>query len=177
MQIKIKKLKENAILPTYGSGDAAGADLYACIDDDYYAVKREDTRDEKGNPVLDDNGNRIIRKYIEMEPGQTRMIATGIAMAIPKGYVGLIFARSGLASKKGLAPANKVGVIDADYRGEIKVALHSHLQDRSWASNRVYDGDRIAQIVIVPYQMAEWELCEDLDETERGAGGFGSTGK
>ncbi len=146
MNVRIKKLYEKAIVPTYGTPYAAGADLYACIDE-----------------------------TIEIKPGETKMVGTGIAMEIPDGYVGLVFARSGLACKKGLAPANKVGVIDSDYRGEIKVALHNH--NGSGEALPVEAGERIAQISIVPYLKAEFELADELEETDRGEKGFGSTGK
>ncbi len=143
MNLKIQKLNPNALLPTYGSTDAAGADLYACID---------------------------TEKTIA--PGETLLVSTGIAMAIPTGYVGLIFARSGLACKRDLAPANKVGVIDSDYRGEIMVALHNHgKQNRT-----IEPAERIAQIAIMPVSQPTFELSESLDETQRGQGGFGSTG-
>ena len=141
--MNIKKLNEQAIVPTYGSAYAAGADLYAC---------------EEGE--------------VTVNPGETRLIHTGIAMEIPEGLVGLIYARSGLASKRGLAPANKVGVIDSDYRGEIMVALHNH----STAPQTVAKGERIAQIVFAPYYAAEFTVVEELSDTVRGAGGFGSTG-
>lgn len=141
--INIKKLDEKAILPTYGSEYAAGADLYACMD----------------APVT-------------IEPGQTVMIHTGLAMEIPAGYAGLIYARSGLASKKGLAPANKVGVVDPDYRGEFMVALHNH----SLTAAAVEPGERIAQLVITPYITADFNPVDELTDTVRGAGGFGSTG-
>ncbi len=143
-KMNIKKLCDNATIPTYGSACAAGADLYACTD-----------------------------KEITIAPSETVLIHTGIAMAIPDGYVGLIYARSGLASKKGLAPANKVGVIDSDYRGEIMVALHNH----GISAQTVAHGERIAQIVFAPYYAADFEVVDDLDETARGIGGFGSTGK
>jgi len=143
MKVKIKKLCPEAIMPSYQSKSAAGADLYAANDSEV-----------------------IIKK------GQTVLIKTGIAMQIPEGYVGLIYARSGLATKIGLAPANKVGVIDSDYRGEIMVALHNHSDSDAIVSK----GERIAQIVIAPYLTAEFEEGE-LEDTERGAGGFGSTGK
>ena len=146
MNVRIKKLSEKAIGPTYGTPYAAGADLYACIDE-----------------------------TIEIKPGETKMVGTGIAMEIPDGYVGLVFARSGLACKKGLAPANKVGVIDSDYRGEIKVALHNH--NGSGDALPVEAGERIAQISIVPYLKAEFELADELEETDRGEKGFGSTGR
>ncbi len=141
--VPIQRLDSRAKLPAYGSADAAGADLYALADD----------------PV-------------EIAPGTTVLIHTGLAAAIPQGCVGLIFARSGLASKQGLAPANKVGVIDADYRGEIMVALHNHSQE----TRTVQHGDRIAQLAIVPYITADFQERDTLDETDRGAGGFGSTG-
>ncbi len=144
MKVEIKKVREGAVIPRYGSEYAAGADLYACTD-----------------------GEVIIAA------GETKVIPTGIALAIPVGYAGLIYARSGLATKSGLAPANKVGVVDSDYRGEVMVALHNH----SAESRAVNRGDRIAQLVIAPYLTAEFEECEDLSKTERGAGGFGSTGK
>jgi dUTP pyrophosphatase len=142
--MNIKKLNNNARLPSYGSEFAAGADLYACLDED-----------------------------VTIEPSQTLLIHTGLAMEIPVGLVGLIYARSGLASKKGLAPANKVGVIDSDYRGEIMVALHNH----STEPRTISDGERIAQIVFAPYYAAEFNLVDELGDTTRGTGGFGSTGK
>ena len=142
--MNIKKLNDKAHLPSYGSEFAAGADLYACIESD-----------------------------ITIEPAQTVLIHTGLAMQIPEGLVGLIYARSGLASKKGLAPANKVGVIDSDYRGEVMVALHNH----GAVPQTVSDGERIAQIVFAPYYAAEFYVVDELDDTLRGAGGFGSTGK
>lgn len=142
-QVNIKKLNENAVIPTYGSEYAAGADLYACTDEN-----------------------------IVIMPGETKLIHTGLAMEIPKGYAGLIYARSGLATKKGLAPANKVGVVDADYRGEVMVALHNH----SGGEAVVEHGERIAQLVIAPFLTAEFVTCDELEDTVRGAGGFGSTG-
>lgn len=142
-KINIKKLKSNAVIPTYGSEFSAGADLYACID-----------------------------QTIDIEPHTTVLIKTGISMEIPEGYAGLIYARSGLASKKGLAPANKVGVVDADYRGEIMVALHNH----SEVTASIENGERIAQMVITPFLKAEFNLVDELSETLRGSGGFGSTG-
>jgi dUTP pyrophosphatase len=145
MKLRIKKLNPNATIPSYGTDYAAGADLYACIDE----------------PV-------------SIGCGETKMIGTGIAMEIPTGYVGLVFARSGLACKKGLAPANKVGVIDSDYRGEIKVALHNH--NGFGDALTVEAGERIAQISIVPYLKAEFDVVDNLEDTERGEGGFGSTG-
>lgn len=142
-QIHVKKLNENAILPTYGSAYAAGADLYACMD----------------APVT-------------IAPGETVMMHTGLAMEIPAGFAGLIYPRSGMASKRGLAPANKVGVVDPDYRGEFMVALHNH----GTAEQTVEPGERIAQLVIAPYITADFEVVEELSDTVRGAGGFGSTG-
>ena len=141
--VNIKKLKANAALPVYSSAAAAGADLRACLEEDV-----------------------IIR------PGKTEMISTGLAMEVPEGYAGLIYARSGLASKRGLAPANQVGVIDSDYRGEIMVALHNHSEEAAVISH----GERIAQLIITPYLTAEFTEKEVLEETERGFGGFGSTG-
>ena len=143
-QIRVKKLDERAKLPTYGTDFAAGADLYALCDAD-----------------------------VVIEPHKTVMVHTGLAMEIPEGYAGLIFARSGLASKKGLAPANKVGVVDPDYRGEFMVALHNHTDEIKSIEN----GERVAQLVIVPFLKAEFSLADELCETERGEGGFGSTGR
>jgi dUTP pyrophosphatase len=142
-KVCIKILDDKATLPTYGSADAAGADLYANI---------------KENETL--------------LPHETKLISTGVAMAIPKGLMGLIFARSGLASKRGLAPANKVGVVDADYRGEIMVALHNHSEQEQTIEPK----ERIAQMVFVPYIKGIFEVVDNLDDTTRGAGGFGSTG-
>ena len=144
MELKIKKLHPKAILPTYGSAGAAGADLYAL---------------PEGDPIT-------------IDPGETVFIHTGLSMAIPEGYVGLNFARSGLASKKGLAPANKVGVIDSDYRGELMVALHNH----SAEARVVEPGERVAQFLVMPVVTARFVEVDTLDDTERGAGGFGSTG-
>lgn len=142
--IKVKKLKEQAVIPTYGSAEAAGADLYACL-----------------------------REPVTIMPGRTAFIPTGLAMELPVGYVGLIYARSGLACKKGLAPANKVGVIDSDYRGEFIVALHNHGSE----PQTVASGERIAQLVISPVFTPGFTETEELSNTERAAGGFGSTGK
>lgn len=141
--VSVKLLDPRAKMPSYGSVDAAGADLYAVTD----------------GPVT-------------IAPGQTVLIHTGLALAIPQGFVGLVYARSGLATKQGLAPANKVGVIDADYRGELMVALHNH----SGEMRTVEHGDRIAQLVIAPYLTAQFIQQEELDDTVRGEGGFGSTG-
>lgn len=143
MKVNIKKLNDNAILPKYGSAFSAGADLYACLDE----------------PVV-------------IEPGEAVLIHTGWAMEIPEGYAGLIYARSGLAAKKGLAPSNKVGVVDADYRGEIMVSLFNHSKEQ----RVVEHGERIAQLVIAPFIAADWNETDELSETVRAGGGFGSTG-
>ena len=142
--IPVKILRQGAMLPTYGSAEAAGADLYACLEKD-----------------------------VTIAPGQTVFIPTGLAMAVPKGCAGLIYARSGMACKRGLAPANKVGVIDSDYRGEIIVALHNHGSE----GRTVTHGERIAQMIITPVLTPAYELAESLEDTARGGGGFGSTGK
>lgn len=142
--VRVKILRENAKLPTYGTCEAAGADLYACLE----------------NPV-------------EILPGQTLAIPTGIALEVPRGCAGLIYARSGMACKRDLAPANKVGVIDSDYRGEIIVMLHNHGND----PQEVAPGERVAQFVITPVFTPGFCLVEDLSETVRGTGGFGSTGR
>ena len=144
MQIAVKKLRKEAILPTFGSKEAAGADLYACLE----------------APVT-------------VEPGKTAFIPTGLAMELPVGYVGLIYARSGLACKRGLAPANKVGVIDSDYRGEFIVALYNHGEQPQVIS----PAERIAQLVVTPVLMPEYVETDSLSDTKRGEGGFGSTGK
>ena len=141
--INVKKLDERAILPTYGSAYSAGADLYACLDE-----------------------------AVTIPPQEAVLIHTGLAMEIPEGFVGLVFARSSMGAKRNLAPANKVGVIDSDYRGEIKVVLHNHGD----IDQVVMPGERIAQLAIVPYLTAEFEECTSLSDTERGEGGFGSTG-
>ena len=142
-QVKIKKLKEEAVIPTYGSSFSAGADLYACID-----------------------------QVVEIKPQETKLISTGLALEIPVGYAGLIYARSGLATKRGLAPANKVGVVDSDYRGEVMVALHNH----SDQVQTIEPKERIAQLVITPFLKADFIEADILEDTERGIGGFGSTG-
>lgn len=141
--IRVKKLKQGAVLPTYGSAGAAGADLYACLEAD-----------------------------VVIAPGQTAFIPTGLAMEIPRNCAGLIYARSGLACKRDLAPANKVGVVDSDYRGEFMVALHNHGSQ----SQTVSHGDRIAQLVITPVLTPGYCEAEALSDTMRAAGGFGSTG-
>lgn len=145
VKIRIKRLSEGAVLPVYGSEYAAGMDLYALADSD---------------------------EGIRIAPGETVLIHTGIAMEIPDGYAGFVYARSGLASKKGLAPANKVGVIDADYRGEIMVAIHNH----GTMTQTVGQNERIAQMVIAPCVIADFEEAAELSDTVRGKGGFGSTG-
>ena len=143
IQLKVKKLLPEAKLPAYGSEFAAGADLYA----------------------LSENPIRIA-------PQETAIVHTVLAVEIPEGYVGLVFARSGLATKKGLAPANKVGVIDSDYRGELRVALYNHTK----YVQTVEPFERVAQFVIMPYVAAQFEEAEELSDTVRGEGGFGSTG-
>ena len=143
-KVAVKKLRPGAKMPTFGSREAAGADLYACLEE----------------PVT-------------IEPGKTVFLPTGLSMALPKGYVGLVYARSGLACKQGLAPANKVGVIDSDYRGEFMIALHNH----STEPRVVKHGDRIAQLVVTPVIQPNYYEADTLDETSRGTGGFGSTGK
>lgn len=142
-QVKIKKLDDRAVTPSYGSEYAAGFDLYAVLDED-----------------------------ITIKSGETYLVKTGLAMEVPVGYAGMIFARSGLATKKGLAPANKVGVVDSDYRGEVMVALHNHSNENRTISH----GERIAQMVIMPFYKAEFLEVEELNNTDRGSGGFGSTG-
>ena len=142
--IKVKKLRDGAHLPTYGTEFSAGADLYACLEE----------------PVT-------------ILPGETKKIPTGLAMEIPVGFAGLIYARSGLGTKQGLAPANKVGVVDSDYRGEFMVFLHNH----SAETRTVSHGDRVAQLVVTPVFTPGFEETDELTDTARGAGGFGSTGK
>lgn len=142
-EVKVKKLYPNARLPVYGTAFSAGADLCACMD----------------APVT-------------LQPNETRLISVGISMEIPEGYAGLIYARSGLASKRGLAPANKVGVVDSDYRGEFFVPLHNH----STEPQTIEPNERIAQMILTPYLTAKFVEADSLSETVRGAGGFGSTG-
>nr|MBQ8245221.1 dUTP diphosphatase [Oscillospiraceae bacterium] len=142
--IRVKILREGACLPAYGSAEAAGADLYACMEES-----------------------------VTIAPGETAFIPTGIALEVPKQCAGLIYARSGMACKRGLAPANKVGVIDSDYRGEIMVALYNHGNQ----PQTVASGERIAQLVITPVLTPAYEMAEDLSDTVRSGGGFGSTGK
>ena len=142
--IRVKILREGAKLPTYGTLSAAGADLYAWLE----------------QPVV-------------VEPGRTAFIPTGIALEVPEGCAGLIYARSGLSCKQGLAPANKVGVVDSDYRGEITVALHNHGSE----ARTVNHGDRIAQLIITPVLQPAYQVAQELSDSVRGTGGFGSTGK
>jgi dUTP pyrophosphatase len=142
--IPVKLLRPGAKLPTFGSAEAAGADLYACLDAD-----------------------------VTIAPGETAFISTGLAMELPRGFVGLIYARSGLACKRGLAPANKVGVIDSDYRGEFIVALYNHGKEPQTVSH----GERVAQLVITPVLVPSYMEVQELNDIQRGAGGFGSTGK
>lgn len=142
--IRVKKLDPNAILPTYGSSEAAGADLYACLQ----------------APVV-------------INPGETAWIPTGIALEVPKGCAGLVYARSSLGTKRGLAPANKVGVVDSDYRGEIRVVLFNHGKEPQTVEN----GERVAQFLITPILTPQYIASDSLSDTDRGIGGFGSTGK
>lgn len=144
VSIPVKKVRDNAMLPSYGSAGAAGADLYACLD-----------------------------QPITIVPGADAWIPTGIAMEVPQGCAGLIYARSGLACKRGLAPANKVGVVDSDYRGEVVVVLHNH----GPVEQRVENGERIAQMVITPVLTPAYIQVDELADSSRGMGGFGSTGK
>ncbi len=141
--VNIKKLNPKATIPTYGSEYAAGCDLYACLEES-----------------------------VTIEPHATVLIKTGLALEVPVGYAGLIYARSGLASKRNLAPANKVGVVDADYRGEVMVALHNH----GTMAQTIEHGERIAQMVIAPFLTANFIEVDELSDTVRGEGGFGSTG-
>ena len=142
--VHVKILRDGAKLPTYGTAGAAGADLYACVD----------------APVT-------------IRPGETVFIPTGIALEVPEGCAGLVYARSGLACKRGLAPANKVGVVDSDYRGECFIALHNDAEE----PRTVRTGERIAQLILLPYLPIEFDEVADLPETARGEGGFGSTGR
>lgn len=142
--VRVKKLHPNAKLPTYGSAEAAGADLYACLDE-----------------------------TVTIQPGEIFWVPTGIALEVPKGCAGLVYARSSMGAKRGLAPANKVGVIDSDYRGEIRVVLLNH----SKQPQILEPGERVAQFVITPVLTPAYEEVADLTDTGRGAGGFGSTGK
>ena len=142
--VRVKKLHPNAKLPTYGSPEAAGADLYACLEE-----------------------------AVTIQPGEVYWVPTGIALEVPNGCAGLVYARSSMGAKRGLAPANKVGVVDSDYRGEIKVVLLNH----SKQPQTLEPGERVAQFVITPVLTPAYEEAEDLSDTSRGIGGFGSTGK
>lgn len=142
--IRLKLLRDGARIPTYGSAQAAGADLYACID-----------------------------QAVTIAPGESVWIPTGVAMEIPEGYVGLVYARSSMGVKRGLAPANKVGVIDSDYRGELRVVLHNH----SMQEQRVEPDERVAQLVITPVITPGFCVVDELTDTQRSEKGFGSTGK
>ena len=142
--VMVKRLRANAKLPTYGSSEAAGADLYACLEED-----------------------------VTIGPGETAWIPTGLAMEIPKGYAGLIYARSGMACKRGLAPANKVGVVDSDYRGEFMIVLHNH----GTAAQKISSGERIAQLIITPVLTPPFAEADELSDTVRAGSGFGSTGR
>ena len=145
--MKIKRLNPNATIPTQGTPGSAGWDLYACIG--------------KGEG-----------DFVVIQPGETVKISTGLAIQLHPGLVGLIFARSGMAANRGLRPANCVAVMDWDYRGDYIVALHNDSTEPEW----IYHGDRIAQLVITTYISEEWEEVDELEETQRGVGGFGSTG-
>ena len=142
--IKVKKLRQGAHLPTYGTEFSAGADLYACLESD-----------------------------VTIAPGETKKIPTGIAMELPVGTAGLIYARSSLGTKKGLAPANKVGVVDSDYRGEFMIFLHNHGAE----PQTIQHGDRVAQLLVTPVFTPGFVEADQLSDTVRGTGGFGSTGK
>ena len=142
--VRVKKLHPHAVLPTYGSAEAAGADLYACLEE-----------------------------AVTIAPGEVYWVPTGIALEVPKGCAGLVYARSSMGAKRGLAPANKVGVVDSDYRGEVKVVLLNH----SNQPQTLQPGERVAQFVITPVLQPVYEEVEELTDTDRGQGGFGSTGK
>ena len=158
LNVKIKRLFDTAIMPTYGSAKAACMDLYANLG--YH-------------DAMTVNGLAKKPNFIEIPPHSTAKIGTGFAFQPPEGYCGLIFARSGLATKQGLAPANKVGVCDEDYTGEYIVALHNDTDEIQF----IHHGDRIAQLMFVPYEQANLIEVDTLDETERGSGGFGSSGR
>ena len=142
--IKVKKLRPGAHLPTYGTEFSAGADLYACLEED-----------------------------VTIGPGETKKIPTGLAMELPVGTAGLIYTRSSLGTKRGLAPANKVGVVDSDYRGEFMIFMHNHGAE----PQTICHGDRIAQLLVTPVFTPGFVEADELSDTQRGAGGFGSTGK
>lgn len=143
MKIYVKKVRPDAILPTRGSAEAAGYDLYACI-----------------------------KERLLIPAGETAEVPTGLAIEVPRGYAGLVYGRSGLACRKGLAPANKVGVCDSDYRGEYLIYLHNHSKADAWVEPQ----ERIAQLVVTPFLEVDFQEAETLSETGRGSGGFGSTG-
>lgn len=143
MNIRLKRLRPNAVLPAYGTPGSAGADLSVCLD----------------APVT-------------LQPGETRLLPLGWAIEIPEGYVGLVYARSGMASRRGLAPANKVGVVDSDFRGELMAAMHNHSNE----PQTIEPGERVLQLVITPYVQGVFEEADALSDTSRGAGGWGSTG-
>ena len=142
--IRVKKVHPNATIPTYGSAEAAGADLYACLEE-----------------------------TVVIQPGEVFWVPTGIALEVPKGCAGLIYARSSLGAKRGLVPANKVGVVDSDYRGEVKVVLFNHSKE----PQTLEPHERVAQLIITPVLTPAYEEVEELSDTSRGVGGFGSTGK
>ena len=154
MKVKFTRIKEGAKVPSRGSTKAAGYDLYACIKPEFPDIMEDFAQ-------------------VEIPPHKTVMIGTGLAIQPPEGYWGAIFARSGLATKQGLRPSNCVGMCDEDYTGEYIVALHNDSDETRWVQN----GDRIAQLTFIPYISAEFEEVEALDKTDRGSGGFGSTGK
>ena len=143
-QVRIRKLDPRAVIPVYGTAGAAGADLSALLDEP-----------------------------LTIAPGETVMIHTGLSLELPEGYAGLVYPRSGLSCKRGLAPANKVGVIDSDYRGEFFVPLHNH----GAVPQTIEDGERIAQMILTPYLTAKFVEASELSDTVRGEGGFGSTGR
>lgn len=141
--MKVKLLNDLAQVPTRGSSEAAGWDLYAAIEN-----------------------------TIEINPHETVKIGTGIAVELPRGTFGAIYARSGLATKQGLRPANAVGVVDSDYRGEVIVAMHNDSNETRF----VNPGDRIAQMIVSLYVSTDFEIVDELEDTDRGSAGFGSTG-
>ena len=155
MNIKVKKLVDDAIIPSRGSSEAAGYDLYA-------------NSMENLNSASSDQTNGIHT----LNPHETVKVHTGIAIELPDGYFGAVFARSGLSTKAGLRPANCVGVVDSDYRGEIIVALHND----SDSPKKIIKDMKVAQLVLMPYITMEFEEVDDLNSTDRGEGGFGSTG-
>lgn len=157
MRVKIKRLTDTAIMPTYGSTKAAGMDLYA---------------DLGYHNAMTTEGLKTMPNTLEIPPHTTMKVGTGFAFQPPEGFCGLILARSGMATKQGLAPANKIGLCDEDYTGEYIVAIHNHTNETQW----IHHGDRIAQLMFIPYQQARLVEVDSLDSTDRGSGGFGSTG-